>query len=154
MFRKSQVGLTFVMLTDDREHVIKLPSRGQVPVWTENDLKYIDPRELWLYKLQAKPLDFCQPQHLSLYKVIHWITSWNIWFIRHTQCCEHLTFFFKYQCCNPCYKYCTLSHFIITTSHDHDLTSHIQHIFIYPTGIHPITANHSLGIVSYHTTYT
>ena len=35
------------MLIDDMEHVIKLPSKGQVLVWTYNDdLKDIDPREL------------------------------------------------------------------------------------------------------------
>ena len=34
------------MLTDDMEHVIKLPSKGQVSVWADNDLKHIDSREM------------------------------------------------------------------------------------------------------------
>ena len=33
------------MLTDDREHVIKLPLKVQVFVWKENELQCIDPRE-------------------------------------------------------------------------------------------------------------
>ena len=27
------------------KHVIKLPSRGQISVWTDNDLKHIDTRD-------------------------------------------------------------------------------------------------------------
>ena len=33
------------MLTDDRDHVITLPSKGQVLVWTDNDLEHIDPKK-------------------------------------------------------------------------------------------------------------
>ena len=41
-----QVDWSSVMLTDHREHVIKLPSERQVLVWRDNDLIHIDSREL------------------------------------------------------------------------------------------------------------
>ena len=36
---------TYVTVTDDNDHVIKLPSMGQALTGTENDLKHVDPRE-------------------------------------------------------------------------------------------------------------
>ena len=45
MFRYLQVDWTGVMLTDDMEHVTKQPSKGPISIWTDDDLKHIDPRE-------------------------------------------------------------------------------------------------------------
>ena len=36
---------TGVLLTDDKEHAIKLLSKGEISIWTDNDLKHIDHRE-------------------------------------------------------------------------------------------------------------
>ena len=44
-FKHLQVGLMGGLLLDDMEHVIRLPSKGQINVWRDNDLIPIDPRE-------------------------------------------------------------------------------------------------------------
>ena len=45
------------MLTDDREHVIKLPSKGQVLSWTDNDLRCIEPIEPHQIQILSRILD-------------------------------------------------------------------------------------------------
>ena len=34
-----------VRLTDDMEHIILLPSKGNISIWTDRELKFIDPCE-------------------------------------------------------------------------------------------------------------
>ena len=60
-----------VLLTDDMGHIIPLPLRGYISVWTDNDLKFIDQyvsTKITLsrlldkamdlkHKIQMKPLD-------------------------------------------------------------------------------------------------
>ena len=40
-----QINWTGIMLNDDMEHCLTLPSKGQISVWTVNDLKHIGSRE-------------------------------------------------------------------------------------------------------------
>ena len=44
MFKFLQVVWTGVLLIDNMECAIKLPSKEQISIWTDNDLNYIDPR--------------------------------------------------------------------------------------------------------------
>ena len=41
-----QVMWSGILLTHDMEHVILLASRGYISVWTNNDLKCIDPKDI------------------------------------------------------------------------------------------------------------
>ena len=45
------------MLKDGMKHVIKLPSEGQISVWTDDDMKYIDPIEPQQVQILLRALD-------------------------------------------------------------------------------------------------
>ena len=42
---------------DDMKHVMKLPSEGQISLWTDNDMKHMDQREPHLMQILSKVLD-------------------------------------------------------------------------------------------------
>ena len=44
-------------LTDDNDHAIKLPSVGSPLIWTDNDLKCVDPREQHQIQILCHILD-------------------------------------------------------------------------------------------------
>ena len=55
--RYLQIDWSSIMLTHDREHVIKLPLKWQETVWTNNDLKHIDPREPYQIQILSRVLE-------------------------------------------------------------------------------------------------
>ena len=47
-----QLACTRIMLMDDRKHVITLPLKGQISVWTDSDLKDIHLRESYTNQIK------------------------------------------------------------------------------------------------------
>ena len=56
-FRYLRADWIGVLLTDDREHAIKLASERHVPIWTDSNLKYIDPTEQHQICILSRVLD-------------------------------------------------------------------------------------------------
>ena len=56
MFQIPASRLARILITDDMEHVIKMPSEGHISVWTDNDLKYIDPGEPHQIRILSRAL--------------------------------------------------------------------------------------------------
>ena len=52
-----QADWTGVILTENMEHVIKPPIKGWIAVWTDNNLKHIDPREPYQIQTLSRILD-------------------------------------------------------------------------------------------------
>ena len=63
-FKYLQGDWTGVMLLDNMKLVMNLPSKGKISVWTDDDLKCIDARELYqmqiLYRVLAHIMDLKQ----------------------------------------------------------------------------------------------
>ena len=52
-----QEDWTGVIIMEDMEHVIKLPSKGQISLWTDNDLKHIHLRDPYQIQILSRILD-------------------------------------------------------------------------------------------------